>query len=221
MHPLYLHSFWKFYTSRTCADLAFQLKSQQHGWAKSPGWLSPQLELPAWGPNSLANIRVEPARPLCFRTRYTNHHPNFSGKSSYFSHELRTGKLKYCIPAAAFRKRAKASGVHGKAPLKLLHFDRCLFLGKVVLVPCGQEHFYFTSIFVLWIEAACISGQQRVIQHRHLLVCHHTSVSALCMLETHAQEGFMCQQNSRYNPTASCSVHFFLTKILRISQEFN
>lgn len=183
-----------------------QLKSQQHHCRM---WLSKIFRLAvvittratSLRSHSLANNCKEAAWPQCFRMRYKNHQPNFSGKSSHFSRGLRTGKLKHCIPTATFRKRAKVSGVCVKAPLKPLHFDRCLFLGKVVLVPCGQKYFYSTFIFVLRTETACVSvWEQRVIQHCLLPVCHHMPANAWCMLETQAQEAFMYQQNSNTTP---------------------
>lgn len=123
-------------------------------------------------------------------------------RASIFHIGPKTGKLKYCIPAVASENER---GVCGKPLLKLLHFDRCFFSGKVVPVPCGQRHFYSTLIFVPRTKIACTSiWEQCMIQHCHLTVCHHIRANAWCMLEIPAQEGFMYQEKSRHNPNASC-----------------
>lgn len=172
-HPLYLHSFWKFYTSRTAVGLAFQLKSQQHGWAKSPGWLSSQLELPAWGPTAWqASAKNQPGHyALEWDTRTTT--PISLERAPVFDMgwELGNWNTVFQLPLSESKPKPQ------EFVAKLLHFDRCLFLGKFLLVPCGQGHFYSTSTCVLRKEAACISVRQCVIQHCHLSVCHHTPVS--------------------------------------------
>lgn len=55
----------------------------------------------------------------------------------------------------------------------------------------------FTSIFLLRTETVCISvWEQHVVQHHHLSICHHTPVSAWCMLEIQAQKDFRQLINS-------------------------
>lgn len=75
------------------------------------------------------------------------------------------------------------------------------FLGKVILMPCKQKHFYSTFIFVLRTETACVGlWEQCVTQHCHLSVCHHMPARAWCMLETQARVASMLQQTQGTTP---------------------
>lgn len=186
VHLLYPQNFWKFCTFRIGADLASQLKNQQY---HCRIWLN---KIP--GLAVIIITRATSLRPLLARNRARHNDSDWEiGTTSPISLEralvFHVGWKPGNWNPAVSRKWAKVLEVCVKAPLKLLHFDRCV-LGKV-LMPCRQKHFF---MFVLRTETACVGlWEQCVIQHCHP-VCCHMPAKACCMLETWAGEAYMFQQ---------------------------